>query len=151
MLVYSDAIKEMFQRFETVWNAGATAIAGYIPEVRWPGVLERAKPPVDKFWVRISQRGVFEEQATLSDCVGIPGQRHYESSGFIYVQLFCPKSQDTAMQVGRKLAELARSAYRGKTTPGGVWFRDVTILSLDPEESWYRFNVRTEYEFGELG
>lgn len=151
MLVYDEAVYEIYNQFNEIWIDESAAIVGYIPEVRWPGIPEPAKPPQDKFWIRFTQRNVIEQQATLSNCVTEPFKRRYENSGFIVIQLFCPRSKDTSMHLGRNLAKLARSAYRGKTTAGGIVFRNVTIVELDPEELFYRFNVKSEYEFGEIG
>jgi len=149
--VYPQAIDEMFARFKIDWDSGSAAIAGYIPEVRWQGKTEGTSPPKDKFWARVSYNGVFEEQSTLSNCVGEPGKKHYEAGGFLYVQLFSPKSLPTAAYKGRQLAVLARNAFRGKVTAGGVWFRRVRIEDMPEEESFLVKRVVAEPEYDELG
>lgn len=150
-LAYSEAADEMLALFKAAWEAGSGAIAGYIPEVRWPGVEKTAKPDSSKFWVRVSLQGIKEGQATLSNCVGLNFKKRYEAKGLIFVQLFCPKSLETAVNKGRFLATVARNAFRGKTTAGGVIFRHARFSELPQEELFHRFNIVAEYEFDEIG
>lgn len=144
---YVEAIDQMFSLFNSAWNAETTAIVGYVPEVRWPGVEEPGTPDASKYWARVSQQTVIEEQTTIGDS---NGKRRYTASGLIFVQIFCPKSEAAAMENGRNLAVIARNSFRGKTTSGKVWFRNARINELAPEESAYRFNVVAEYEYDEI-
>lgn len=150
---YNEARDQIFALFKTAWDANTAALTpgAYVPEVRWQGKEVGTKPPSDKHWARISTQSVLETQATLSDCVEEPGKSRYESSGLVFVQVFSPKSQATAYEVGQQLAIVARNAFRGKKTSGQVWFRNVRINNLDPENLFYRFNVVAEYEYDEVG
>ena len=152
MIEFDEVRNEIFALFNAAWEANTAAIVGYVPEVRWQGVQERDLPESSKFWVRVSKQTVFEEQATLSTCEGKPGQKKYTASGLVFVQLFCPKSNAQAVELGQKLAKVARNAFRGKTTPGKIWFRNARINDgIPPEELYERFNVVTEFEYDELG
>lgn len=144
---YVTAIDEMFSLFYEAWLAQSSDVVGYVPEVRWPGVEEPQTPDFSKYWLRVSQQTVIEEQTALA---GSDSKRRYTASGLIFVQLFCPKSEADAMENGRKLAVVARNSFRGKTTSGKVWFRNARINELTPEESAYRFNVVAEYEYDEV-
>ena len=148
---FDQARDEIFTLFNTAWQAETGAVAGYVPEIRWQGVEYRDTPDGSKFWARVTKDTVLEEQTTLSTCEGKPGQKRYTASGLVFVQIFCPKSNTQAFAIGQKLAKIARNAFRGKTTPGKIWFRNVRINELDPEELYYRFNVVTEFEYDELG
>lgn len=150
-LQYDQARDEIFAVFNTAWQANAAAQAGYIPEVRWQGVQYREIPDGSKFWCRISKDNVFEEQTSLSTCVGTPGQRRYTASGLAIVQLFCPKSNTESFAIGQKLAKVAQDAFRGRSTGNGMWFRNVRIKELDPEETCFRFNVVAEFEYDDIG
>ncbi len=146
MISYEAAIDEMFDAFNVAWLANSSAVASYVPEVRWPGVEEPEIPEASKFWARVSQQTVDEGQSTLRN--GDAGQR-YTTDGLIFVQIFCPKSDSESMTKGRKLAIIARNAFRGHSTSGNVWFRNARINELSPEEKFYRFNVVAEYEYDE--
>ena len=148
MITYEEAIDEIFGIFNAAWLAESAAVAGYIPEVRWPGVEEPEKPDLAKFWARVSQQTVIEGQSSLRN--GDAGQR-YTTDGLVFVQIFCPKSDSLGMTNGRKLAIIARNGFRGNATSGQVWFRNARINELPPEENWYRFNVVAEYEYDENG
>lgn len=161
-LTYDAAVDEMFGLFKAAWDSGSAAIVGYVPEVRWPGVELKnpdgsiKKPESDKYWARVSQQGVDEEQTSLSACVasnengGVLPASRFTAIGLLFVQLFCPKTEAEAMEFGRELAKLSRAAYRGKKTAGGVWFRNVRIIEVESEELWHRFNVVAEYEYDEV-
>ncbi|AEX56100.1 minor tail protein [Burkholderia phage vB_BceS_KL1] len=148
---HSEARNEINALFNTAWNANAGALAGYVPNIEWQGKQPRETPDSSKYWARVSIQTVLEEQTTLSTCEGKPGQKRYTASGLVFVQLFCPKSIVGSFEIGGKLAEVAKKAFRGKTTPGKVWFRNVRINELDPEDLYYRYNVVTEFEYDELG
>jgi len=148
---YDEARNQIFGLFKAAWDANTTAVAGYVPEVRYQGKEVGTVPDSTKHWARISTQSVLETQATLSTCVEESGKSRYESSGLVFVQLFAPKNVATAYDIGTKLAQIARNAFRGKKTTGQVWFRNVRINNLEPEALLYRFNVVAEYEYDEIG
>ena len=144
---YGEAVDEIFGIFKTAWDAGSSAIAGYIPEIRWQGVEQPGKPGNDKFWVRVSQQTVTDAQSTLRN--GSCGQR-YTITGLVFVQLFCPKSDSESMDKGRRLSVVTRDSFRGNSTSGKVWFRNARIIELEPERDFRRFNVSAEYKYDEI-
>jgi hypothetical protein len=148
---YPQAIDEMFAQFRAAWNAGAGAVAGSIPEIRWPGLEKAGNQATDVYWCRVSQQGVDEYQTGFSNGA-LPGSnRRYTAYGLIFIQLFAPIADAEALEKLRLLAQLARDAYRGKQTPGGAVFNHCRIRELDPEEMWQRINVIVEYEFDMIG
>lgn len=144
---YPEAIDQIYGLFNLEWNANSAAIVGYNPEIRWPGVEEDTIPPADKFWCRISQQTLDEPQTTLRNGLG---EQRYTASGLVFIQLFCPKSDTEGMDKGKKLAQVAKKAFRGKTTSGKVWFRNARIQELAPEDNAYRFNIVAEYTYDEI-
>jgi hypothetical protein len=145
------AVEQMQQLFKAAWDAGTSAIAGYVPDVEWYGAEGAAPVNREKIWARFSSQNVFEQQATLSTAAGTPGAKRYSSSGLVFIQLFIPKTIDNGVILGRQLAQVAKNAFRGKTTSGKVEFHNVTIKDLTPEELFYRINVVADYDFDELG
>lgn len=148
---YPQAVDAMFKLFNDAWNAGAAAIVGSVPHVRWPDVEEPAKPITDAYWCRVSLNTILEGQTTLKVGVAPSENRRYTSTGLLFVQLFCPMSDAQAADKGRQLAVLARNAFRGNETSNGVWFRNARIVPLAPEENAYRFNIVVEYEYDDIG
>ena len=150
MTTYTTAINDIFTQINTAWIAGAAAAVGEAAELRFVGVEREGKIPLDKFWGRVSTQGVAEGQASIANGVGAPNNRRWRADGLVFVQLFAPKSRNTAMQKLRLLAQLARDAYRGKQTLNSVSFYNARIQELDPEELFYRINVVAEYAYDEI-
>jgi hypothetical protein len=40
--------------------------------------------------------------------------------------------------------------FQGKSTPGGVWFRDVRLLETDAEGHWSQVNVVADFTYDEF-
>lgn len=148
---FPTAIEQIQALFKVAWDANAGAVFGYLPDVEWYGAESVGKADRSKVWVRFMTQAVVEEQATLSTCVDAPFSRRYEASGLVFVQLFLPKTVDNAVVKGRVLAKVARNAFRGKKTTGGVVFYNCRIRDIPPEDLFYRFNVVAEYDYDELG
>jgi len=148
---YRQAVDDIFTLFAAKWNAETTAIVGYIPVVQYQNIEAPGKIPTDKYWCRVSQKGIDEQQSSLSNSVIAPGNRNYSPIGLVFVQLFAPRSAHNAMLTLRALAEVARSAYRGKRSPNDVVFNRTRIVELDPDETFFSINVISEYEYDENG
>lgn len=148
---YPQAIDDMFKTFNDAWQAGAAAVVGSIPTVYWHGVESSVNPPTNVYWVRVSTQTVLERQTTFKSGIAPSENRRYTAQGLLFIQLFCPMSDSQSMDRGRRLAVLARDAFRGAETVNGVWFRNARINELPPEENSYRFNVVVEYVFDDLG
>lgn len=150
MTDYEGARDEMFALFNAAWLAGTAAIVGYVPEVRWQGITKETKPDESKFWARVSLQTVGGEQASLSNCAGAIGQKHYTDFGLIFVQIFAPKSGQQSQLKLSRLGMLARNVFRGVSTDHKVWFRNARINELPDELEFHRLNVVAEYEYDEL-
>lgn len=148
MTTYEEAIDLMYGAFKTAWDAEASGIIGYTPEVEYEGVRDNRHAKGGKAFARLSVRNVIERQATLGSPGGA-GKHEYETIGLMVVQLFLPKSDNTAMVSGRRLAQLVRNTYRSVSAGGEVWFRDATIREQPPGNRWYQINVTIEYNFME--
>lgn len=132
--------------FTTGWNAGAAAIVGSVPPIRYTGVETGDIP--DSHFTRFTFQPVLERQATLRN--GELGQR-YESEGLIIVQVFTWRKEARALEFGRKLGSMSKNIYRGKDLGCGFLFRNVRVNYLDPEPKYLRWNMIAEYQFDEIG
>lgn len=147
---YDDAMDNIRTQFNTAWSAGAAAIAGYVPEVRWQDDKKSWKPPSDKIWCRHAIDSVTAEQTNVSVCDPQLGTRRFTDYGLVFVQIFVPEGLPNAQSILDRLAMLARDAYRGKVAPGNIVFRTVRINRIPPEDVWFRRNVVSEYEFDDF-
>lgn len=148
-ITYADAVPEMYAMFFDAWKVQAPTVVAYLPEVRFADDgKDGAIPDRSKFWVRISIRVVDEGQSSLNTCEGAPGQRRWRTEGLVFIQLYAPKTATSAAPL-RKLAEIARNAFRGQVTPGGIWFRNARVVPVAPEEQSYRTNAVIEFNYDE--
>jgi len=111
---YVDAIGQMYDKFLSEWNAASSAIAGYIPEVRFSGVDLPNVPDASKVWVRLSTQTVESPQSSLRG----PDSKRFRTTGLITIQLFIPQSMSQADQVGKKLSDFGVKIFRGQFTIG---------------------------------
>lgn len=151
MIEYGKVSDEVNALIFNAWQAGAADIVGIVPEMHWQGIEKREMPEGSQYWARVSIQTVFEQQSTLSDCVGTPYKKRYTVDALVFVQIFCPKSDASRFETGKQLAMLVRNSMRGKTTPGKIIFRNVRINEAGLEDLWERFNVVAEIEYDEIG
>jgi hypothetical protein len=128
-------------------EAGAPAIVGAVPVIRWQGNEEATPPAVTAYWLRVTESLVIEQQSSLS---GGTGAKRYTSQGIVFTQVFCPASDPAGYTKGRFLARLCRNTFR-KREPGElVWFRNAKIVPVGLSNAWYQFNVSATYQFDEI-
>ena len=146
---YLQAIDDMVLMFKQTWDAGTTAIVGLVPEVRYQGAKKESALPVNVYWARWSQQTVIQRQDGFSN--GAPNTRRFLSLGLLTVQLFAPQDANQSMDKLRKLAMLARDAYKAKRSPNGITFTNVRVNELDPDGKEFRANVVSDYQFHSVG
>jgi hypothetical protein len=147
VLTYIEARDEIFAQLNNI-KASLATLLGYEPIIVYQGVDKETTPDVNKLWLRASIQTVLEGQATLS---GNDLTRRYTTDGLLFVQIFIPKSQSQSYAFGLGVADLVLKAYRGKSTPNCIWFRNVRRQELPQETAWNRINVVAEYEYDEIG
>ena len=143
---YKQAVEEMFEFFYLKWVVDSLTVLTYVPEIRVDGDGQVDNQDNEKFWCRFSQQTVTTQQSTFRSDT----PKRYTTHGLIYIQIFCPKQQNS-ISVGRSLADIAKKIFQGHTTSDNIWFRNSRIRELDPEDLWYRFNIVSEYQYDEEG
>lgn len=150
-LTTPEARKQMFDRIDSVWSTQAAAIAGALPEMRYQGVKEAAKPGADKYWARASTQHVLTRQSAFTNQEqGEGGSKViYETSGVLYIQIFAPMSDLTGWARGELLAQLGKGMFMAWETSGSVWFRNPRFEELEDDGTWYRWNVKVDFQYSE--
>lgn len=139
----TDAIALMVNRFDAAWTAGATAIVGIIPDIRWPGVIEPDVPPANVPFARWSHQNVIQEQQTLRNGIS----RRYHTRGNIFVQIFTPiRSLAQSLDKCEKLAMLARDSYMGKRD-SSMTYHYCRVQQLEADGKYHRRNAVIEYRY----
>lgn len=117
----------------------------YIPEIQWHNVERKNPTDYSRHWLRFSLQDALTRQSSMAG--GRSGQvgTRYTSVGIVFVQLFFSRiSYETKDDV---LGLIAQRAFQGTTTSNNVWFKNSTIVKLDPEENYFRSNVTAEYQY----
>lgn len=147
---YQTATDDMYGCITAAWKNSPFTFKGVDAELRINGIGDNHKMTGDVYWGRLSRRTVISRQATLSTCVGAPGQVRYMESGLLFVQLFGPRSDTQSPNIMAAMAQVLRNALRRKNTHNGVWFRNARINELTEEEKFNRMNVVAEFHYDEI-
>lgn len=106
-------------------------------------------PPVEPFppaagsWVRVSISDTGEGR--LPPLVGEVGNRRYTADGILTVEIYALSGDGRTL--AQQLGMAVLSAYRGKRTPGGVWFRRERVVDVGPDGNWWHVNAIIEYQY----
>ena len=144
---YDLAKDEIFGVFKTMWDADTPSVTPdqSIPMVRYEGVSAPDDPDPSLPWAMVTLRHVGGRQASFPDPLG---KSIYERTGIVTVSVFSPLA--LGMSLGYELVRIAKSAYEGKTTTHGVWFKNVRINEAGLDGPWYMWNVVSEFEYDEI-
>lgn len=144
---FTGARDEILGLFNTAWIALAPAVnGGLVPEIDWPGVDTGDYPPITKPRARIFIRHNGGGQRTF----GETGNRRFQRTGFVTVQVFTPVTNRDGLTLLENLATIARDAYEGVGTASGIWFRNVRIQEAPTADGANQANVIAEFEYQEL-
>lgn len=150
-LTTPEARRQMFDRVDSVWSSDAGAIVGATPEMRYQGVKEGDKPGADKYWARTSTQHVLTRQGAFTNPEqGEGGSKViYETSGILFIQIFAPMSDPEGWAKGELLAQLGKGMFMAWETSGSVWFRNPRYEELEHDGTWYRWNVKVDFQYSE--
>lgn len=144
-LTFDEAYTIITDRLISEWTAGAPVIVGTVPELRFEDV-EKKDVPTATFG-RFVMNQVSGPQGSIRN--GEFGQR-YENNGIIIVQLLIKRVDETDASIARKLSQLVVDIFRDPAFPGCFIFQNTRVQRLEPEPSFLRRNIVTEYQFDEL-
>lgn len=153
MPTYEEAIDLIYATFKDAWDANASGVVGYVPEVRYEGVPEddsdgKRHAPTSKYWARLSVRNALEDNAGVGRA-SANGARLYQTVGTLSIEIYGPKQDNAAITKLRRLAMFTRSAYRGIASGDEVWYYEATIRERPSEERWHRIDVTAVYNYME--
>jgi hypothetical protein len=141
---------QMLAAVDAAWQAGAAAIASYVPEIRYQGLEEGPLPGANKFWMRASTQGVMNPQRGHRMPITGISKPVYDNMGFITLQIFAPMNSPDSYAKGELLAQLGQGIFMASEVGGAIWFRNPRIRELDNDGTWYRWNVIADYQFSQV-
>ena len=95
--------------------------------------------------VIVSLQHVMGRQASFA---GDDGKRKWTNDGIIYIQARCPAKG--GLTTINSLTTMCIESIRGKTTPGGVWFRNVVGKEEAPKDGNSRAITTGEFTYQEI-
>ena len=128
---------ELIAVVKTAWDAGAAGVTMLYPDTI-------GDPPDDGPWARTSVRHAANRQATLA----VPGEQRFTATGLVVVQIFAKVA--LGYTTIDPLVDVVVNAFRGTTTPGGVWFRNARVVEVGRDGPWVQVNVLAEFEYDQI-
>lgn len=131
------------------WNARAGGVVGTpeaAPELLWEGVEKSGPPAQSDAFARVTILHASGRQRSLASDTGT---RRFERDGIVTVQCFAPRGR-RGPTLAEALASVAKDAFEGKASPGGVWFRNATIKEVGPDKGWFQVNAVVQFQYDEV-
>lgn len=150
-LTYPQATDEMVRLLKERWDALTPAVLGGAQPalMQWPGLPLGAPSVVQPFG-----RMIIRHRANPGHTLAPAGQRRFEREGLITVQCFGPIADPNWTAGGLSLAEslaiIARDAYEGVGTNGGLWFRNAHIVEIGADKVYHQHQVRVDFQYDEM-
>lgn len=138
------AVKEMEARFRNAWSP---KLADYPNQ-------DFTLPAPSDVWARWRCQHATGNQSSLANVIG---RRRWNRQGSIIVQVFTPLNASELSAYNT--AEIVVGAYEGKTTPSGVWFRDVRVQESNKDiaggiaaqvNGWIQRNVIADFLYNQI-
>jgi hypothetical protein len=136
----------MSQAHDQVLALLADALPGDLP-VAWPDMARAPGfPPAAGDWARVTITDNSEESPPT--LVSSPGNRRTKTIGLLIVELYTLAGD--GRRQAQTLGETILAAYRGKSTEGGVTFRNEYVEHIGPDGIWHHANAYVTYVYSTL-
>lgn len=138
------AVREMEARFRAAWSPR---------KADYPN-QDFTLPPITDVWARWRCQHATGNQGSLANVIG---RRKWARGGSIIVQVFTPLNSSELSAYDT--AEIVVGAYEGKTTPSGVWFRNVRVQETNKDigggiaadvSGWIQRNVIADFLYDQI-
>ena len=131
---------------QAVDDMQAMVLAAWTPtghQIFWEAV-QGDREVDDTAWAVSTIRHVAGRQQTLG---GI-GNRAFERNGVIFLQSVTRVGN--GLQESYQLAKVMADGFEGKSSPNGVWFRNIRINEAGKDGAFTQTNVTIEFQYNEV-
>ncbi len=135
-LSFEQAVDDMQAMVLAAWNP-----TGH--KVFWEAV-EDDREVDDTAWLVSTIHHVTGRQETL----GGVGNRTFQRTGIIFLQIFTRVGN--GLHESYQLAKVMADGFEGKSSPNGVWFRNVRINEAGKDGAFTQTNVTVEFQYNEV-
>lgn len=119
--------------------------SAYTPEIKWHNTEKITGNTNDKHWMRFSLQNVLQNQKSLAGGRQQAVGTKFTTKGVIKVELYFSKSSYVQEQCDVLSFIVERCFVQANAD--GAWFRNFVAVDLPPEETHFRTNVLSEYEY----
>lgn len=143
---YVAAIDDMAATFDSRWKADSATVAGIVPKIFYPGVVE-SDADKNRVWGRFFYRTLISDQTSLRN----GAKTRHTAQGLVGIQMFAPIALPGGLRILQQLSGIAQKALAARSLSGTVWFRSPRVDdTIPPEAAYYRLNVVAEFEYDAL-
>lgn len=140
-----DSLDLMYGIAKGAIDANAPGILHYAPDVRYVGQPKAERPDQEKLWIRISSSVVTDDLSAIPNATG---QKLYQASGLLSVELYCPRNVAGSVSTfGLPLGEAIRSAYRSSGSSGEISFTNQKIVQMTETDESYLILVSVRFTY----
>lgn len=113
-------------------------------DVIWQEELE--EKDVDRPLLLVHMQHLLGQQAAITQGLGCT---KWQQQGFVTIEIRHPVKQG-GLTARDETSTIIENALRGKSTPNGVWFRDVVGREVPPKDGNARAEVKAEFIYQEM-
>lgn len=135
-----EARDDIFALIKTAWDS-----VGFADNMIWPDVSENIPIASGEPWARTTFNITDRRQASLHNDGGLV---RYGTIGFTTIQIFTPIGDGQVQNI--TIGQTMLDGLEGKSTPNGVWFRNVRYNQVGASGDFLQANVITEFSFDEV-
>ncbi len=96
-------------------------------------------------WIRVALRHFDGGESALTDATG---RKLVTRRGIVGISIF--EAFKTGNVLTDKLARVGESAFTGKTTSGGVFFRNARTVEIGPDGAYFRTDVLADFQYDDV-
>lgn len=145
-MTITEARDEIFGMLKVHWDLHAGDIFNPPAPIIWQGQV--AKQPSNEYpFARATVLHGSAGQSTLNTPLSIRWKRN----GVVIIQCFGPLSSARGLAIAEALATVAKDAYEGQASVGGIWFRNCRVNEVGPTaDGWYQVNAIADFTYDEV-
>lgn len=106
---------------------------------------EKPDPSSGIPWARVKIVHTAGRQGSIA---AFGGKRRFVRSGFIIIQLFT--NANTGLVPHDEIVTMILGAYEGKTTVGGLVFRNCRFQEIGDDGPWHQTNLFVDFEYDDV-
>lgn len=142
-----NARSEAMKMLNDFWSQHTFVVNGRSierPLIQWQGrnTGEPSDPSIN--YIRPIWRPLESSQGSLA---GDQSTRVWENAGVLSVQCFGALNSGMGLEIAEYLAIMVKRVYQGESSPGCLWFRNVSEKEVGASGAWYQYNTVAQFEY----